>query len=747
MTDRSRPYPLGGPCNPFVIDDDDEYEDKDDVARRNHRIEEEAQTGRRLAEWAASRSTRWATSNEVAISDLSDDFDADQHIEDILAQDISHIIDLTGDEDDPSTSSPVPSREEGREIESCVSPDGLLLRAGQAVELHSSLGNYGVRFLKIKSIVQHGPNSEIVLRGWGYARTRELDGMLPAKLNELVLVAEFRGPDPTSLEKQGLVEVPLSWVKCGRDLRVTNAPFPEHRFDPLEYSIMGKNWVEEHGTLVCRYRYEIHYHGNSEKPCEWVLGCMDEDAADPSYRLSNAQSLNRWRGGKIPGGSYNPSGSSRPVFDLESGSLSSAHTQTRNLLPDQRYTAGDVFAGAGGASRGIERAGVHLAFAVDHWPPAVESLRANFPETQVYEMDVTDFLESEFIRHVVDILHVSPPCQFWSPAHTVAGRDDDKNSAVLFASAPLIKKHRPRLFTMEQTFGLLSPKFTGFFNTMLRDIAQLGCSMRWRVAPLANYGVPQLRRRLIIIGSAPGEKLPPFPPATHSKDGAGGLKRWVTPKKVLDKLQSRRDFKLHQPQLSRRFRPPKAPWDPTKLARTITTNGGQNYHWDGERDFTLLEYALLQGFPTWHKFRGGYIKKQIGNAFAPTVVKVLYEHLKKWLLVQDGFDSEARPQVSAGLPRNTSPRDCVWLPCPGSQRSRSSRRLSEVVRRLNLVAKQEENLVDLVDLDGADELSDTATLRGDEEVQDLMDVEDSAADLVVDGGGGGTRDDPYLVWD
>ncbi|SPQ19665.1 688d49a8-3055-4751-8f91-78b3ba9eedf6 [Thermothielavioides terrestris] len=335
---------------------------------------------------------------------------------------------------------------------------------------------------------------------------------------------------------------------------------------------------------------------------------------------------------------------------------------------------------------------------------------------------------------------------------------------------------------MEQTFGLLSPKFTGFFNTMLRDIAQLGCSMRWRVAPLANYGVPQLRRRLIIIGSAPGEKLPPFPPATHSKDGAGGLKRWITPKKVLDKLQSRRDFKLHQPQLSRRFRPPKAPWDPTKLARTITTNGGQNYHWDGERDFTLLEYALLQGFPTWHKFKGGYIKKQIGNAFAPTVVKVLYEHLKKWLLVQDGFDSEARPQVSAGLPRHINPRDCVWveddnddsnhndrnrarsssashrqgqgrrqeeveeveLPCPGSQGSRSSRRLSEVVRRLNLVAEQEENLVDLMDLDGADELSDTATLRGDDEVHDLMDVEDGAANLVVDGGGG-TRDDPYLV--
>jgi DNA (cytosine-5)-methyltransferase 1 len=328
------------------------------------------------------------------------------------------------------------------------------------------------------------------------------------------------------------------------------------------------------------------------------------------------------------------------MVDLDSGTSRSAGPST--LSPGQQYTAGDVFAGAGGASRGIERAGVKPLFAVDHWGPAVQSLRSNFPRSQIYNMDVYDFITSDETRRHVDILHLSPPCQFWSPAHTVPGQNDEQNQAVLFCCTDLIEKFRPRLFTVEQTFGILSPKFRQFFNTFLNGFTTHGYSVRWKIMHLCNYGVPQLRKRLIMIGSAPGERLPPFPPATHSKDGASGLKPWATPHSVLAPIPPTLANPLHRPHLRRRFDPPKAPWDPTRLARTITCSGGQNYHWSGERDFTLLEYAVLQGFPTWHRFEGQYVKKQIGNAFAPSVVKILYEHLVEWLLREDGFEASAR---------------------------------------------------------------------------------------------------------
>ncbi len=65
---------------------------------------------------------------------------------------------------------------------------------------------------------------------------------------------------------------------------------------------------------------------------------------------------------------------------------------------------------------------------------------------------------------------------------------------------------------------------------------------------------------------------------------------------------------------------------------------------------TLLEFAVLQGFPTWHKFRAPYVKKQIGNAFPPTIVRVLYEYLARWLDVQDGVKGTRQPP---GIPRDS----------------------------------------------------------------------------------------------
>ncbi|KAK4155139.1 S-adenosyl-L-methionine-dependent methyltransferase [Chaetomidium leptoderma] len=766
---------LGAQYNPVVIDDDDNLRD---IAIRTRRIDEEAQTGRQLAEWAAAQNDHRAGRNEREDSTQSDELDREERIEDALEQDIAEIIDLTGDDNPVSVFSPRPvPREEPGEVGSCNLPSGLVVEPGMTVEVNEIIEPHGIQFVRVKSIIRPGGGSEIFFRGWGYSRTRHLDGMLPRQLNEVALVAEIRCPDPARLGNQGLVDVTASNVMRVRELRVTNTPFPEHRFDLDEYMSKGRDWVDNHAPLVCRYRYDVHYNGNNAKPCEWELVKIGEREADPSYKMLDEQNLNRWRGGKVPGGSHNPGGFSKPVFDLDSESPTT-NIRRSSLSPGQRYTAGDVFAGAGGASRGIERAGVNLVFAVDHWDHAAQSLRANFPNSCIHNMDVTDFITSEDTRCDVDILHLSPPCQFWSPAHTVAGKNDDNNIAVLFSCRGLVEKFRPRIFTVEQTFGILSPKFTEFFNTFIHGFTEFGYSVRWKVLPLANYGVPQLRRRLIMIGSAPGEQLPPFPPPTHSKDGTGGLQPWATPQSVLTTtISPTLTHPLHQPHLSKQYDPPKPPWDPTKLARTITTNGGQNYHWTGARDFTLLEYAVLQGFPTWHRFRGRYVKKQIGNAFAPSVVRVLYEHLVDWLLVQDGFDAGAHrrarlAELLGGGPdlvtlddddhhyhhhgneeeeEGEGEDELVYLgPAGPGSPPPDNRRLSEVVRELNRVAKEEDQGDDVMDWEGLDDLSDTETLR---DVMDVVDMDgidltmDVEVDLMMDGGENGTAGDPYVLSD
>jgi len=216
---------------------------------------------------------------------------------------------------------------------------------------------------------------------------------------------------------------------------------------------------------------------------------------------------------------------------------------------------------------------------------------------------------------------------------------------------------------MEETFGLLLDTHQVHLHKLICGFVELGYSMRWRCVRLSSWGVPQTRQRFLMIGSAPGEKLPPFPPYTHSKDGNGGLQPWVTPQSALAAISPTIENELHRLEPDKHFKHPRERWDPTTLAKTITCSGGQNYHWSGERDFTLLEYAVLQGFPTWHRFKGKCIKKQIGNAFSPTVVKVFYEHLINWLLVQDGFDPAAVRQEYAreGMPSDLTADNYIRL--------------------------------------------------------------------------------------
>ena len=127
-----------------------------------------------------------------------------------------------------------------------------------------------------------------------------------------------------------------------------------------------------------------------------------------------------------------------------------------------------------------------------------------------------------------------------------------------------------------------------------------------------------------------------MPSPTHSENGDDGLEPFVTVNQTLSKIPPNASH--HDPDLlmftdGRGMKP----WDGNKiLPRAMTTSGGQNYHPSGTRDFTLREYACLQGFPLNHMFLGSGIKKQIGNAVPPCVAKVLFKSIKRDLDEADG---------------------------------------------------------------------------------------------------------------
>ena len=165
----------------------------------------------------------------------------------------------------------------------------------------------------------------------------------------------------------------------------------------------------------------------------------------------------------------------------------------------QRYTFGDCFSGVGGMSRGAVSAGLRINWAFDFSLPACQAYTLNFFGTLVYNVWADQFSKSTG-DHKCDICHLSPPCQFFSDAHTIQGKDDEMNTASLFAIFDLLEKAKPRIVTLEQTAGLIR-RHPLFFNAVINMFTSRGFSVRWKVMNCADFGVPQRRIRLFIIAS------------------------------------------------------------------------------------------------------------------------------------------------------------------------------------------------------------------------------------------------------
>ncbi|KAI9838902.1 MAG: hypothetical protein M1819_004110 [Sarea resinae] len=308
-------------------------------------------------------------------------------------------------------------------------------------------------------------------------------------------------------------------------------------------------------------------------------------------------------------------------------------------LAFSRYTFGDSFCGAGGMSRGAKQAGYKIKWGFDHDQAAIHSYSLNFFGTECNSVDAHHFVAlDDDIK--VDVLHLSPPCQIFSPAHTVDGKDDERNGASFFAVPELIKKAKPRITTFENTSGL-EQRHELWFRALIDCFTSLNFSVRWKIVNCAEYGLAQARKRLIVIASCPGEALPTFPPATHTIDPelqSGDLVRLKTVNDAISNIPA--GFPNHAPERATQRNARSYDGD-QPLRHCITTSGGGNIHPSGTRDLTHREFACLQGFPLEHKFGSVCVKKQIGNAVPPCVSKVLLEHIKKALKKADGIAVES----------------------------------------------------------------------------------------------------------
>jgi DNA (cytosine-5)-methyltransferase 1 len=191
-------------------------------------------------------------------------------------------------------------------------------------------------------------------------------------------------------------------------------------------------------------------------------------------------------------------------------------------------TAVDLFSGGGGLSVGLKRAGFTVVAAVENDVDAFSTYKTNHPEVRAFRQDIrtvrgTDLL-AETETQAVDLVSGCPPCQGFSSLTSKYRRYDLRNDLV-HEMTRLVRELMPSAVMMENVPGLAA-KGAALLLELISELEHLGYIVSRRVLQVADFGIPQRRRRLVLLaGKGFGIDIPP---PTHSREGSTSLPRWRT---------------------------------------------------------------------------------------------------------------------------------------------------------------------------------------------------------------------------
>lgn len=237
------------------------------------------------------------------------------------------------------------------------------------------LGKYRINFILVRVIVKLPGTGQLRLRGIPVARTRNLLGKLPRKLNEVCMIVHYDDPND-AIGSQGLIDIKPCNVITPRTLILTNDIWTKRSVDITGFQhIQDKSErqraIERSGKLTCRWKLETYFRaqGNHAKPIEEaIIRIRPDEVKDPKHLVSEDAILDKWRGGRVKGGSYVPKQPSSQLGYVNVDDAQPDSSSRTFRLHGQQYTMFDSFSGAGGASRGAHMAGFKVQYAVDHEP-------------------------------------------------------------------------------------------------------------------------------------------------------------------------------------------------------------------------------------------------------------------------------------------------------------------------------------------------------------------------------------------
>ena len=155
------------------------------------------------------------------------------------------------------------------------------------------------------------------------------------------------------------------------------------------------------------------------------------------------------------------------------------------------------FSGAGGLDLGFEKSGFHTIWANEFDKTIWATFERNFPNTKLDRRNIID-VSADDIPDCVGIIG-GPPCQSWSEAGARRGIED-KRGQLFWDYIRLLKVKQPKFFLVENVQGILQPKHSAAFNAFIQAFKDCGYDVSWQLVDANDYGVPENRQRVIIVG-------------------------------------------------------------------------------------------------------------------------------------------------------------------------------------------------------------------------------------------------------
>lgn len=334
----------------------------------------------------------------------------------------------------------------------------------------------------------------------------------------------------------------------------------------------------------------------------------------------------------------------------------------------------DLFSGCGGSALGFQQAGFSVKVAVDNDKNASESFQINFPDCAVLTSDISylsgkDLLKAGGLKSGKEVILIAcPPCQGFSSARRNSQRLSDPRNKLIYEFLRIVEEIKPLAFVLENVPGLANGIGKPLFLQILQRLHELGYRTVYDVVNAADYGVPQKRKRLVLMGTNNSDIRLAFPLKTNADPSTSSeLPPWNTVREVVHNLPAINAGEKHpgdplhtsaslaEINLRRIQNTPHDGGDRTSWAENLVlechkgTNGHKDVYgrmkWDSpsptmtggcgmiskgrfghpeqNRAISLREAARLQTFPDSFKFAGnfGQIAKQIGNAVPPLLAK------------------------------------------------------------------------------------------------------------------------------